>query len=175
MDLAEKIQSLRKQKNISQEQLAEMMGISRQSISKWESQQSVPELDKIVRLSDIFGVSTDYLLKDTQQDQGVRAISDSNAISTKKKPRVIVGIICVAFSVTSIFIMWVLSKVYPAPIVNYNVATEQWLVGFENFLWFHSLEGFYTFCFVIALAGILLLVFPKLKKSKIIIKRKRTK
>jgi transcriptional regulator with XRE-family HTH domain len=64
MNVAEKIQQLRKRDNFSQEQLAEMLGISRQSISIWESGQSVPELDKIVRLSDLFKVSTDFLLKD---------------------------------------------------------------------------------------------------------------
>ncbi|MEE1243878.1 MAG: helix-turn-helix transcriptional regulator [Frisingicoccus sp.] len=64
MMLSEKIMLLRKQKGWSQEQLAEQLGISRQSVSKWESGASVPDLDKIVNLSNIFGVCTDYLLKD---------------------------------------------------------------------------------------------------------------
>lgn len=64
MNLADKVQQLRKQNNLSQEQLADKMGVSRQSISKWESGQSVPEISKIVQLSDIFGVTTDYILKD---------------------------------------------------------------------------------------------------------------
>lgn len=66
MDLAEKISILRKQKGWSQEELAEQMDISRQSVSKWESRMSVPDLDKIIRLSTIFGVTTDYLLKDAE-------------------------------------------------------------------------------------------------------------
>lgn len=64
MILAEKITYLRKQKNWSQEELAEQLEISRQSVSKWESGASIPELDKILGMSKIFGVSTDYLLKD---------------------------------------------------------------------------------------------------------------
>lgn len=64
MNLADKIIYLRKQKNWSQEELAEQLGISRQSVSKWESQTSVPDLDKILKLSKIFDVSTDFLLKD---------------------------------------------------------------------------------------------------------------
>lgn len=64
MNLAEKIMKHRKQKGWSQEELAEQLDISRQSVSKWESSASIPDLDKIIRLSEIFGVSTDYLLKD---------------------------------------------------------------------------------------------------------------
>lgn len=64
MNLAEKIIMLRKQKGWSQEALAERMEISRQSISKWELGTAVPELDKILKLSELFDVSTDYLLKD---------------------------------------------------------------------------------------------------------------
>lgn len=68
MTLGEKIVYLRKQQGWSQEDLAEQLGISRQSISKWESETSVPELDKLVRISEIFHVSTDYLLKEDKED-----------------------------------------------------------------------------------------------------------
>lgn len=63
MNLAEKIQDLRKKNGLSQEQLADKLGVSRQAISKWESEQSTPDIDKIVLLSETFHVSTDYLLK----------------------------------------------------------------------------------------------------------------
>lgn len=64
MILADKIIYLRKKKGWSQEQLAEQLDISRQSVSKWESGTSIPDLEKIVKMSKIFAVSTDYLLKD---------------------------------------------------------------------------------------------------------------
>ncbi|MDO4280233.1 MAG: helix-turn-helix transcriptional regulator [Peptococcaceae bacterium] len=64
MILSEKISELRKKNGWSQEALAEQLGVSRQSVSKWESGASIPDLDKILRLSEVFGVSTDYLLKD---------------------------------------------------------------------------------------------------------------
>ena len=64
MTLGEKIQTLRKQRNISQEQLAEHMNVTRQAVSKWELSESVPDVENIVRLSGILDVSTDYLLKD---------------------------------------------------------------------------------------------------------------
>lgn len=62
-DVAERILSLRKKKGISQEELAQRLGISRQAVSKWEVGQSMPDLDKIVALSELFGVTADYLLK----------------------------------------------------------------------------------------------------------------
>lgn len=68
MILAEKIIKLRKKNGWSQEELAAQMNVSRQSVSKWESMSSIPDLDKIVKLSQLFGVSTDYLLKDELED-----------------------------------------------------------------------------------------------------------
>lgn len=64
MIFADKLIQLRKKSGWSQEELAEQMDVSRQSVSKWEGAQSVPDLEKMVRLSKLFGVSTDYLLKD---------------------------------------------------------------------------------------------------------------
>lgn len=64
MTLSEKIARLRKARGWSQEELAEQLNVSRQSISKWESAMSQPELDKIIALSRLFGVTTDYLLKE---------------------------------------------------------------------------------------------------------------
>lgn len=68
MILAEKITKLRKEKGWSQEELAAQLNISRQSVSKWESMTSVPDLDKIIKMSQVFGVSTDYLLKDEMEE-----------------------------------------------------------------------------------------------------------
>lgn len=67
MLLAEKITELRKKQGWSQEELAQKLDISRQSVSKWESGGAMPDLDKIIKLSSLFGVSTDYLLKDDEE------------------------------------------------------------------------------------------------------------
>ena len=61
--MADRIQYLRKSKGISQEELADKVGVSRQAVSKWESEQSTPDVEKIILLSDLFEVTTDYLLK----------------------------------------------------------------------------------------------------------------
>ena len=68
MRLSKKIQHLRKQSNLSQEQLAEELDVSRQAVSKWESEQSIPEMNNIIQLSEIFHVSTDFLLKETTEE-----------------------------------------------------------------------------------------------------------
>lgn len=68
MILAEKIITLRKRMNWSQEELAEKLDISRQSVSKWEVGATIPDLDKILKMSELFGVSTDYLLKDEMDE-----------------------------------------------------------------------------------------------------------
>lgn len=64
MILADKIIALRKKAGWSQEELAEQLGVSRQSVSKWEGAQSMPDMEKILGMSRLFGVSTDYLLKE---------------------------------------------------------------------------------------------------------------
>ena len=69
MIFADKLIALRKKEGWSQEELAQQLNVSRQSVSKWEGAQSVPDLDKIVQMSHIFGVSTDYLLKDELEEQ----------------------------------------------------------------------------------------------------------
>lgn len=83
MILAEKIIKLRKQNGWSQEELAEQMGISRQSVSKWESGNSIPDLDKIIKMSGIFGVTTDYLLKDDLEE-----VTVSESIEIYEEPKV---------------------------------------------------------------------------------------
>ena len=68
MLLSEKIMSLRKRNGWSQEELAQQLGVSRQSVSKWESMASMPDIQKIMAMSELFGVSTDYLLKDELEE-----------------------------------------------------------------------------------------------------------
>jgi len=80
MILAEKIMSLRKKNGWSQEDLAQQLNVSRQSVSKWESNLSIPDIDKIVKMSQIFSVSTDYLLKETKED--IESINELESIES---------------------------------------------------------------------------------------------
>ena len=82
MTLNEKIYNLRKNAGYSQEALAEKTGVSRQSVSKWETGESVPEIDKIVALSKIFSVTTDYLLNDDYEEE---IKTEENTVSVEIK------------------------------------------------------------------------------------------
>lgn len=85
MILAEKVAALRKKKGWSQEELAEKLGISRQSVSKWESGASIPDIDKIILLSRLFLVSTDYLLKDEiEENESVAQAAETSDEPAKR-------------------------------------------------------------------------------------------
>ena len=77
MSLGRKIADARKEKNLTQEQLADLISVTRQSISRWESDQSYPEMNKIVYLAEILGVSCDYLLNDNCDRTEVKTESSS--------------------------------------------------------------------------------------------------
>ena len=72
MTLAEKILHLRTQQGLSQLELAERLGVSRQSVSKWETGQSVPDLDKLIKLADLFGITVDELVREEERPQPPR-------------------------------------------------------------------------------------------------------
>ena len=80
MILAEKIMQLRKKASWSQEELAERLGVTRQSVSKWEGAQSLPDLEKILQMSRLFGVSTDFLLKDELEAESPDPAPDTPAL-----------------------------------------------------------------------------------------------
>lgn len=72
MTLGDKLTKIRKENNYTQEQLADYLGVSRQAISKWESDLTYPETDKLIRISERFNCSLDYLLKDTEETDSVK-------------------------------------------------------------------------------------------------------
>ena len=86
MKLADKIMRERKKMGWSQEELAERLDVSRQSVSKWEGGLSAPELAKIIAMSELFGVTTDYLLKETDVGAPHEDLSDQASVSAEKSP-----------------------------------------------------------------------------------------
>ena len=132
MILADKIIKLRKKNGWSQEELAEKMNVSRQAVSKWESAQTVPDLEKILQLSVLLGVTTDYLLKDEieeeelinddSSDTAVKRISieEANAyIEQRKKAslRIALATFLCILSPIALIILGMLSEL-PNPIVS---------------------------------------------------------
>ena len=80
MILADKIINLRKKNGWSQEEFANKMNVSRQAVSKWEGSQTIPDVDKILQMSTLFGVTTDYLLKDEIEDEQFCEGSDETVL-----------------------------------------------------------------------------------------------
>ena len=121
MTLGEKLSKLRKEYNYTQEQLADILGVSRQSISKWESDIAYPETEKLIELGKLFECSMDYLLKDEVTERTGASIPETTftekvtEISKKvmtdknkgkaKKILKIIGIILAAFLVVDIISM----------------------------------------------------------------------
>ena len=98
MNIADRIQNLRKIKGISQEELADKVGVSRQAVSKWESEQSTPDLNKVIIMSEYFEVTTDYILK------GIEPVTDDHKKSFEITSKilyiastafVVIGLLCV--------------------------------------------------------------------------------
>lgn len=78
MTCGEKITIIRKENNLTQEQFAEMLNVSRQSVSKWELGTSFPDTEKLIRISKLFSCSLDYLLKDEIESKDVNQLQESD-------------------------------------------------------------------------------------------------
>lgn len=103
MSIAERLQELRKRSGYSQEQVAEMLGLSRQAVSKWESGQGKPEIDNIVKLTEIYNVSADYILLGTEK--AAVTVSEKKELSHEYKKAIgIIAIIAATAIVTVLFI-----------------------------------------------------------------------
>jgi len=100
MNMADRIQYLRKIKGFSQEELADRVGVSRQAISKWESEQSTPDVEKIILLSDLFGVTTDYLLK------GIEPVSEDTTEKSDARIFALVGSVLNFIGLVASIMIW---------------------------------------------------------------------
>lgn len=106
--LSEKLYKLRKNSGLSQEQLAEQLNVSRQAISKWEQGTAIPESEKLITISNYFGVSVDYLLKDDEEDK-MKATDEV----IEETPKMMIGIIICIAGIVSMIIWGLLSIFRP--------------------------------------------------------------
>ena len=98
MALSEKLYELRKKDSLSQEQLAERLGVSRQAVSKWESGKAVPESDTLISISEYFNVSLDYLMKEDDSavtDPIVGTKNEQPSNSTGREKRILGTVACI--------------------------------------------------------------------------------
>ncbi len=109
MNFPEKLQKLRKERGWSQEELASRIAVSRQAVSKWELGTAVPDTDNIVQLSKLFGITTDYLIKDNLDcDEDIPAVARTAANVRKL---LIAGIVTLVLGVIIIGVLLTLSQV----------------------------------------------------------------
>lgn len=148
--LSEKLYELRKNSGLSQEQLAEKLNVSRQAVSKWESGTAFPETEKLIIISNYFGVSLDYLLKDGEKEKPMIVNNDKKV---KENHHEIVGLLlCIAGVIA--MIVWGI-------ILIFNPETNN-QIGEASMLTIDGNGMFLIVCVLVIVAGAILL----LKKNK---------
>jgi transcriptional regulator with XRE-family HTH domain len=117
MSLSERIQELRKKNEDSQEQLADKLGVSRQAVSKWENGQGSPDVNNVLKISEIYNVSTDYVLKGSVEQPVNREKPRKPMDATVKKALSIILVVAGIAVVTIIFIsgLYFLARYVMAP------------------------------------------------------------
>ena len=105
MTIGEKLQQLRKDSNYTQEELADIMNVSRQSISKWESDVAFPETEKLITLSKLYQCSIDYLLNE-DSDEKVKSRGRGKAFNTKKLPLIVMTLVFFIFTYFAYGFVW---------------------------------------------------------------------
>ena len=138
MTTGQKIYELRKSARITQEQFAEKLEVSRQAVSKWESDTAYPETDKIIKIAELFGVSCDYLLKDGVEAAEGRLSPRRRALF---KMLVTIGVACCAVGYVVAIICYYCIDMRESPLIGLGVlvafllaALILWQAGRYRFL-----------------------------------------
>lgn len=175
MNLSDKILKLRKSNDLSQEELAEKLNVSRQAISRWEMESSQPDGSNILQLSKLFGVTADYLLNDEyESDYDVPAVKETKKTGNIKIKR-IVGLSILGASILGNFVIYVISRMVEVmiPRITHSETGEKiytWSGDFKGysykyFIQEYNFEFLSTIFWLIAISG---LIVAFVKKEKII-------
>ena len=167
MSFGETLQKLRKQRGWSQEELAEKLELTRQTISKWELEQSNPDLEYIIALSDLFQVSTDYLIRgeehiaEKQETAPVNNANTSNGISDTRSVIiwVIIGSVLLFTGLSGVIVFMALAAVNPASALVNGYFYE----GLLGFLIHFRAVPYFIICVLLLLSGAALYVLALLK------------
>lgn len=116
MSIGERLTNLRKSKNLSQEQVADILNVTRQTISKWETDQSMPDLDKVIPLCELFGISTDELLSGKVNNP--TDSNNENLSGIRKKKSLGIGLGVLLYFVAIAWIMITIPVLLMNPIVS---------------------------------------------------------
>lgn len=164
MTIGEKILKLRKARGWSQEQLADRVGVSRQAVSRWESDSAKPDADNIIVLCDLFGISADYLLRDDysgeQKPAMVSQVEPARQVNVKRKLLQIYA----AWSAIALFALKFMSSVSPKVYVSRKmlesgeIITSQHVVGgLLGFVMYYNLEWFLILILIGIAVGIVMI------------------
>lgn len=173
MAFGETLTSLRKAKGLSQEQLAETLNIARQTISKWELNQSTPDMNYIAQLSEFFHVSTDYLIKgeneekrvlDTEGMYSCNIIQTGNISSDKVAYKwcFLLGVISITISFGGIIAFGICSVLHPWGVM----IDDMYFEGLAGFLLGTKSLWFFAVLVITLIAGISLAVYGIIKQIK---------
>lgn len=142
MTIGQKILNMRKARGWSQEELAERVGVSRQAVSRWESNSAKPDADKILAICDLFAVSADYILRDEQEKQLLSVKDDpSERKFTSSQNEALVmesGKNAVRLSILLFLVLLALSRMFPATVITLEREYYAELLGFlmyHDILW----------------------------------------
>lgn len=158
----ENLRYLRKINNMSQEDLANKLSVSRQAVSRWETGDTTPDAEVLIKLSELFNVSTDILLKENMNTQ-----INSKYVAYKNNVRIcrIVGVFLIAFSFLTILCLGIFSSVFPAYklfAIN-GGADELYKANLFTFLDEHNLIWLFSMMIIVLIIGCLLTFSEKLK------------
>lgn len=158
MEISDRLQELRKKNGMSQEKLAETLGVSRQAVSKWESGQTSPDLNKIVQLSSIYHVTTDYLILGKEE---IIPVTNSNEKDGEKKK--INAIIILVTGIVLMCILPMLANLYQ----GYEMDKwEQCMTDANEYIFTWPLFGITLLCGSLLIVGIVKIMWIYLHKKR---------
>ena len=150
MALSKKLYELRKKSGLSQEQLAEQLGVSRQAVSKWESDKAVPESDTLISISQYFNVTLDYLMKENESvSEPVTEKEETQTNSKSRREKRIIGLIVCLIGIVCLLIWGIVSIFLPS-------AADQ--IGTSSMITINGNGIFLIICLTAIIAGAVLLL-----------------
>ena len=172
MTMGEKILNMRKARGWSQEELADRVGVTRQAVSRWESGSAKPDADKIVAICDLFGVSTDYLLREQysgepigmiRQEKQETALGELFRQMTLKQWAGLGIFVLGSVVIAVLFLIYLLSDGSYQYTV-YSGMESYGVFGFHAFLYIENIRGLWWFTLAAMAAGMVLMLWNRIQK-----------
>jgi transcriptional regulator with XRE-family HTH domain len=174
MNTADRIQLLRRQKGLSQEQLADEIGVSRQLVSKWENEQAVPDMERIIILSDYFGTTTDYLLKGIEP-AAEKEVQKKSSITERQIRSILLDVVLwLCFIGSGGYLMYIFSLAryvnqFQKNMASYGLSASQQLQAGQGLQWilkWHPYASFWYPAWILLCVSGALIIYRIIKRRK---------